>query len=313
MRDRLAALSLFPRTSLKRCWFNEVMQLAVRLGLDRFMTHMTDSPDALLPADACRELLERIKQCYGGDPLEWLITWPAMATRKRLYILYRVRARGLVGVVKIGAGVSNARQFENEAAMLTHLAGVAHPFAVPSVRMQESWPADRTVLVLDGFPAVGHACSGQEAKAAANMICEHLQSLDVPKRRVMLGDEQWGRSAAGLPEAFDAGFAHGDLGPGNMTMTPDGRVLLYDWENASCEAPKETDRIGFWLALHQRSVLCEPQETFANLLRVYADVPEENIRLALAFLAAHDNLAARKLLGGEMGKMLKQNAEILKR
>lgn len=298
VRDRLAALSLFPRTSLKRRCLYGMMQLAVRLGLDRVMARMIDAPDALLSAEECRGLVERIGNLYGGEMVEWLITWPAMATRRRLYLVYRIPARSILGVAKIGAGTFNQRQLENEAAMLERLAGESHPFAVPSVRMQASWTSERAVLVLDGLPAAHRACSGWEAREAANMICAHLQSLDVPKRRVMLCEVAWGREVSGLPEAFDACFAHGDLGPGNMALMPDGRVLLYDWENASCEAPMETERVGFWLACNQRAVLREPQERYVDMVQEFSDVPEADIRFALAFLAAHDNLAASRMLRG---------------
>lgn len=298
MRERVAALALFPRTSMRRCWLYGLMQWTVRLGLDRFVTRVTDAPDALLSAEECCELVKRIGQCYGGEAVEWLITWPAMATRRRLYLVYRIPARSVVGVAKIGAGTFNQRQLENEAAMLARLADGVHPFGVPALRRKESWTADRTVLVIDGFPVMHRPCSGREAKEAANMICAHLHLLDVPRRRVMLRDVAWGGEATGLYEAFDAVFAHGDLGPGNITMMPDGRVLLYDWENACCEAPRETDRIGFWLACNQRAVLREPQEAFVNLRREYAAVPEADVRLALVFLAAHDNLAASRMLRG---------------
>ena len=62
----------------------------------------------------------------------------------------------------------------------------------------------------------------------------------------------------------------------------------------------ETDRVGFWLACNQRAVLREPQERYVDMVQEFSDVPEADIRFALAFLAAHDNLAASR-----MGKNLK--------
>ena len=300
IRQRLAALSLFPRTSLKRRLLYWGMRSAVLLGIDRFAACKLDRLGALLSEQECRELVERIKRLYDGEAVEWLIMWPAMVTRRRLYLVYRIPARSIVGVVKIGAGDFNRRQLENEATVLARLAGGAHPFAMPRVRLRESWTGDRVVLVLDGFPAVQHAFPNQEACHKAAEICKHLDSLDVPTPQVCLAEAAWYQSMPShiwnMPENYAAVWGHGDLGPGNMAMLADGRVFLFDWENASCEAPKETDRVGFWLALHQREVLRDPQQGLSDLMDAHGDMPEDAIKPVLCYLAAHENLAAMKML-----------------
>ena len=299
IRQRLASLSLFPRTSLKRRWLYWGMRSAVLLGVDRLLMCKCEKLDALLSNQECCALVERIKQLYHSDTVEWLITWPAMVTRRRLYLLYRIPARSVVGVVKIGAGGFNRQQLENEASVLARLAEGGHPFAMPRVRLQETWSDARVMLMLDGFPAVLRAVSKKKAIRNAAAICRYLQSLDVPMREVSLMDATWYPSvrehAREMPATYEAVWAHGDLGPGNMAMLSDGRVFLFDWENASCEAPKETDRVGFWLALHQDEVLGDPRQGLSDLMDAHGDIPEDAVKQALCYLAAHDNLAAVKI------------------
>lgn len=299
VRQRLAALSLFPRTSLKRRWLYWGMRSAVLLGVDRLLMCKCDKLDALLSIQECCELVERIRRLYDGEAVEWLIMWPAMVTRRRLYLVYRVPALSVVGVVKIGAGAFNRQQLENEATVLARLAGGEHPFAMPRVRLQESWSDARVMLMLDGFPAVLRAILKKEAARKAIDICQHLDLLDVPTPQVSLADASWYQSMPqhtwNMPELYEAVWAHGDLGPGNMAMFPDGGVLLFDWENASCEAPKETDRVGFWLAMHQNEVLRDPVKGFGNLIHDHHGVAENDIKLALLYLAAHENLSAMKI------------------
>lgn len=297
--ERRETLSLFPRSSRKRRLLYDAMRFSAGMGIDRWVMPVADPLDGLLSREECHGLVERLRGMYEGARVEWLITWPAMLSRERLYVLYRVPAMAVAGVVKIGAGAFNARQLSNEATVLERLADGAHPFGVPAVRIKAEWPDHRTVLALDGFARDHRACSLDEAREAADAVCAHLPSIPVPKARLRLAETAWfpHQEATGLgDEEFEAVFAHGDLGPGNLDRAPDGRVLLYDWENASLEAPRATDRVGFWLALRQRGVLRAPLAERDRLKQDHGDLGDRDLRLALCFLAAHDNLAARRLL-----------------
>jgi len=97
-------------------------------------------------------------------------------------------------------------------------------------------------------------------------------------------------------EPIEVGYAHGDLGPGNMLEIDATGPLLFDWENASSQAPVMTDSAGLWLALHQREVLRSPAGMQSEFRAQWASVSESVLLAALAFLCAHDNLAAARLL-----------------
>jgi aminoglycoside phosphotransferase (APT) family kinase protein len=172
-------------------------------------------------------------------------------------------------VVKIGAGNFNRRQFQNEAESLRRLAGLAHPFAIPAVLFEHSLDDDRYLLAVGGFPSHLRSMSAAQASHRSASVIEHLASLR---------------------------FAHGDLGPGNMLVDDDGGLFLFDWENASAAAPARVDEIGFWLSLRQGRALRAPRGQVEALRRDFRDVPETELRAALDFLRARDNLAATRLL-----------------
>jgi len=304
-RDRLNALSLFPRTTRKRWLLYDGMRLIASLGLDCVLARVVENPSSLVSARECAALVARLREVNEGADVEWLMTWPALPSRQRLYLLYRVPAKAIAGVVKIGAGPCNARQFANEAAMVRQLNQADRSFAVPTVCFEARWSEDRMVLALDGFPPRQRSCSPSMVGRAAVEVCDHLRACPVPKPVLALADAVWGPrcpdaarrqlAAAGMT-TYAAVLAHGDLGPGNMTCAPDGRVLVFDWENASSEAPRATDAIGCWIALRQRASLASPRAMVRRLKRTQADWTETEALWALAFLAAHDNLAAQRLL-----------------
>ncbi len=97
---------------------------------------------------------------------------------------------------------------------------------------------------------------------------------------------------------LDVGLAHGDLGPGNMLTDGKDGLFLFDWENASMQAPVWTDAVGLWIALHQRAILSDPRQMVTSLRSHWMAVPEDALSFALAFLCAHGNLAATRLLEG---------------
>ncbi len=97
---------------------------------------------------------------------------------------------------------------------------------------------------------------------------------------------------------IEVGFAHGDLGSGNMLKEGRGGIFLFDWENASMQAPVWTDTVGLWLACRQRQVLRSPSAMAIALREEWASVPEQELVFALAFLCAHGNLAATRILEG---------------
>jgi hypothetical protein len=269
-RQRVRAVDLFPRTTLKRRLWHEGIRLLAAAGLDRGLTARMDSAGALLPPGELELLLEELRHA-GAHPAEWLVTWPARLERHRLYLVFRNAQTGRAGVVKIGAGAFNRAQFQNEAAVLQRLAAVPRPFMVPSVSFIREHPDGRCVLALGGFPPRLRAMSRAQAQAWS--------------KRVM----------AQLATSAPGGLVHGDLGPGNMLVEGRDGLFLFDWENAATGAPPRVDEIGFWLSLRQARVLLHPQRAARELSRSFPHGPSSEVTAALDFLAARDNLAARRL------------------
>jgi hypothetical protein len=269
--ERLRALDLFPRSSLKRRTLHAGIRLLARFGLDA-RSNIADLPaGGLLSMAELPGLLEELRQA-GAAPAEWLVTWPARPERRRLYLVFRDAATGRIGVVKIGAGGFNRAQFGNEAAFLRQLANTRHPFAVPALLFMRELDDGRSILALGGFPSRLRPASPSRAARWSEQAIGHLQSMGPP------------------------GIAHGDLGPGNMLVDDDGGLFLFDWENASATAPLRVDEVGFWLALNQRKALRHPRHLVAEMRRHFPSVPEVELRAALEFLRARDNLASANVL-----------------
>ncbi len=270
-RSRLRALDLFPRTSFKRRALQAGIRMLAATGLDAWIGRPCDPPGGLLTRDEIDDLQDDLRRA-GADPADWLVVWPARPERRRIYLVFRDAADGRIGVVKIGEGDFNRAQFLNEAAMLRRLQRGTHPFAVPRLIFERQMEADRTRLALGGFPSRLRPMSAAHASDWSKQVIGHLQSL------------------------APSGMAHGDLGPGNMLEDDGGGLFLFDWENASAEAPDRVDEIAFWMSLRQGVILRQAREQVEALRRAFEPGPDAVLRAALEFLHARDNLAAARLL-----------------
>jgi len=312
VKDRLRAIDLFPRSSFKRRLLAFGVRHAVSRGSKWRFSSVRDSIDPLLPPEDLKLLLDEIKKAVGATEVNWLVTWPARPERKRIYLIVRAPEGGGIHVVKIGAGEFNRRQLRNEAAVLQSLAGSSHPFAIPSVLVERALTGGRTALVLGGFPDSWRPLSAGLAESRGAEMIAHLKGLPVPVSSMRLKECDWfsafcdqapaGIASRRLLESMDdpveVGFAHGDLGPGNMLKDDANRTWLFDWENASVQAPILTDPAGLWLAMRQREVLRGPANMRSAFRAQWGSVPEPTLLAALAFLCAHGNLAATRLLEG---------------
>ena len=265
--ERLRALALFPRSTIKRRLFHAGVKGLTILGLDTRWGSTRDADADLLSVGERELLLEELRRA-GVTVAEWLLAWPARPERRRQYLVFRDAVTRRLGVVKIGAGGFNRRQFQNETEMLRRLAPESHPFSIPSVLFLRELTGERTVLALGGFPPRFAPLSAAQAVRWSAIVIGHLAA-----RRL----------------------AHGDLGPGNMLADAGGRLFLFDWENAAEAAPAGVDEIGFWLALRQRSALRVPGAQAAALRRDFRNRPEPEILATLDFLRARDNLAAARV------------------
>ncbi len=265
--QRLRALELFPRATGKRRMFHAAVRLAIVLRVDSIFCSARKSAGDLLARAELGGLLAELANNTGSRPEDWLLAWPARLDRRRLYLVFR-ESSGRIGVVKIGAGDFNRRQFQNEADALRRLGPGPHPFAVPAVRFLRDLPGGRAVLALGGFPPRLAPLSATLAAQWSAVVIAHLAALK---------------------------FAHGDLGPGNMLRDDGGGLFLFDWENAAADAPAAVDEVGFWLSLRQSAVLRDPRGQAAALRREFPGVPEAQLLGALEFLRARDNLAAARL------------------
>jgi len=310
VEERLRAIDLFPHSSFKRRLVAFGIRHAVRWESNWKFSSVRDSVDPLLPPEDLKSLLTRLKKGNGAAAVDWLVTWPARLDRQRIYLMARTSEGNGISVVKIGAGEFNRRQLRNESAVLQSLASSSHPFAVPSVLFEQELTGGRTALTLSAFPESLQTVSADLAESRGAEMIAHLKQTPTPASSMCLKTCDWFSafrdlaSAGGASrrlletadEQIEVGFAHGDLGPGNMLREAGGGIFLFDWENASMQAPVWTDALGLWLACRQRRVLRSPSAMAKALRMRWASVPESELALALAFLCAHGNLAALRIL-----------------
>jgi len=306
------AVDLFPCTTFKRSLLARAVRLAVFWRIEWRFCSLRESAGSILRAADLVSLLASVKEAGDGAEMDWLLTWPAQPERQRVYLIFRPRTGGSLGVVKIGAGEFNGRQLRNEAVALKQLAASSHPFSVPSLLFERELPEGRVALATGGFPSHRQSVSSTQATGFGHEVIEHLRRISVPVSQMRPGDCDWmpafrdqAPSCVQTRHVLDAadtrievGFAHGDLGPGNMLKEGKGGIFLFDWENASMQAPIRTDAVGLWLACRQRHVLRSPSDMARALRAQWASVPEQEILFALAFLCAHGNLAATQILEG---------------
>lgn len=307
---RIRALSLFPRTSFKRCLFSQGVRLLMTLRLDAAFCSWRESAGDLLSSEELESLLGELRKTCGGREIDWLLAWPAQTDRKRVYLIFRVPAERVSGVVKIGGGEFNRAQFRNETDVLARLLAWEHPFSIPSVLFECNLAGGRTALALGGFPTPLRPVSVARAVAFGREAIDHLHTLPTPAAKMRLGETSWfpafrdmtlaGAASCRLLDLaateINVAFVHGDLGPGNMQDDGRGGVFLFDWENASMQAPVWTDSVGLWLACRQRQVLRAPRRMGPALRKQLGDPPENDVGVALAFLCAQGNLAAARML-----------------
>lgn len=262
------ALTLFPRSSSRRRWLYAGIRTFARVGLDRFFAERTRSAGPLLEMAEIDGLLDAVRRA-GASPGDWLLLWPARIERARLYLLFRDVATAQNGVIKMGAGPENARLLRNEADALRRLAGQSHPFQIPSVLVIQALSGDRTLLALGGFPARLHTPRRHAATMWSERVLAHLACLE------------------------PAGMIHGDLGPGNMSLTDDGGLFLFDWEHSAVGQDALMDRVGFWLSLRQRQILRHPGRLANQFKQDFHSYSESDRIRGIEYLAARDNLAAQ--------------------
>lgn len=312
LQGRIRAVGLFPGSSFKRRWLARAIRCAIYCRMDGWLASVQHSVGPLLSVADLTSLLAKAEAASKRKQGEWLVTWPAQPERKRVYLICRDASASSICVIKIGAGSFNGRQLHNEAVALKQLAAASHPFAVPSVLFEQNVSEDCVALALNGFPKRLTPIPADQVDAVGQRVVTHLRQLPVPASRLHLCDCEWlpafrsqAVPGAGVCEwltreetELDVGMAHGDLGPGNMLEDGAGGLFLFDWENASMQAPVWTDAVGLWMALHQREILSNPQRMATSLQSVWKTVPADALGLAVAFLCAHGNLAAARLLEG---------------
>jgi len=212
----------------------------------------------------------------------WAIGYPAQEERCRLYVVFRLADQATNTVVKVGAGDSNRGQLQNEAAVLRQLADHALSFGRPEVLFCERLSGEIVALVLTGFPLLARHVSARQAARIADEVIEGLQTVS---------GRSDSRARGGL-----TGWAHGDLGPGNMLLTDDKSGFVYDWESARSDAPALVDRVAFWLSCRQKAALKHPKAALRALQIAFPTAQGPQILRALDFLRSHQNVAADNVI-----------------
>lgn len=240
----------------------------------------------------------------------WLLFWPGRSDRNRFYIRYQKQET--CGLIKVATDALNRSRLQHERMVLNEWDKKSPPFRLPTVVDEKKVSDSEYALHLAGWPIDSRPVTNRAARIGSDQVQEYLRQESLAGRSVRVKETSWfkqfqanaplGAWATQLKQSGDqtvsVAWAHGDLGPGNFVATPDGELLVYDWECASDDAPFAADAIGFWLALRQAQVFRNHRRVRAKLIQEWPDMTYINLGLNLAFLVAHENMAATEMLKG---------------
>jgi len=267
---RLAGLMRFHAYTGRRLMYRRVMRALMRLGLDHWFAEDAESP--LNPALGFdfNGWLEEVRREMAAPGLTASVFWPTEAYRKRIYVhLFDARARP-VGFVKVSLNDDNDERLGREAVMLHELEGLSLTRSrVPRVLADKRWRG-RRYLILEPVPE--RAVPRHDPSFPAGLVDEFAGPA-----RTVAGEEidslsWWARYQRRLT-AEDAPFdaelrrwiaggvrvrrQHGDFGRHNVVMV-DGHPWVFDWEEASDDAPAITDEVSIWTTAQIRDVTTRP-------------------------------------------------------
>ena len=301
---RLAALGLLHPVSRRRRFYQRMLGLAMRLGIDGLFAQRADDP---LPDPGISNLLRELGSILDQPDLEAAVFWPPETSRGRVYLhLFdrRQRACRPVGFAKVSLDDINDKRLEHEATVLNELARKpSDALHVPAVLgrgqvaghqvvVTEPLPPDARPIParLHAFPAACVKAFAGEAKSIGPDEFPGLSWWPAYRQHLNGGGEAFDTQLRALVAGGVAvGRAHGDFGPSNIFETSGGLWVL-DWEESAADAPMLADEITFDMGVNARRIARNPVaalRAFAQRnLRSADDARRGEILMALAFRAA---------------------------
>lgn len=295
-------------------WRSRILTAALRSGIGERLLR----DRLVVGADPGVE--DHLGRILGQPVLVSMHIGPPRANRKP--VLQVLDRRGeVLGFVKVGTGPLTDRLLDTEAEALTALAKASFTSVmVPTLIRHERW-RDVDLLVQSPLPVRGtHAPSAAQLSAAmvevadsAGVVdvaagsCAYLATLvteldELGPDGAALASDLRALIAADPAQPVSIGAWHGDWTPWNCSATPDGRLLLWDWERHQDAVPRGLDAMHHHL---QGGLGARPARTAdatdlvavaPDLLRPFGLDAEQSRLVAVVYLA---DIARRYLADGQ--------------
>lgn len=311
-RLRRAALRHYPAETRRRWFFKQGLQAAAALGVDGLLSKRVNA----LPFPKRFDLIgwiEEVGQRLGRTGLHASVVWPPPArSTTRVYVHLLDSGGNRVAFAKISFDAENDDRLQNEIDALAKLSAVKHPgFAAPAVLACGEHDQHR-YLVTQSLPPNVRQPSWSWELIKQSVVDHYAGAVRMLGSSEVEGLDWWKRfrattesRAVFVQELIGLGIdevqvcqAHGDLTPHNLVCAGD-EIWLFDWEEWNESAPRLTDEIRFYLAVHQSGVLSDPGRgaiDFARDFQLDSMPKRRDVMMALAFLHAAKISPASKIV-----------------
>ena len=325
-RVRLAAARRFQADSWKRAAFQRAIRGAIVAGVDRWLWPAADGPfdDS---ADKESTHKKSVKFNFSG----WLndlrgvleeptavaaVVWPPQADRGRVYVHLLAASGDPVAFAKISFDAANDHCLNVEAETLRQLQSLSLSQCHPPALLAESTHNGHRYVVVEPLPENARPveqswrsypsdCVVQYAGQHERLTAEKVADLDWWKayqHGSSVGTDAFRQELNNaIQDGLDVCRVHGDLGPGNLVLESNPRRLwLFDWENSHPRGPKLTDRVNFFIAISQATILSDPirglRELAAHFFSADPRFARKDVLAALAYLHTVDIRGATALI-----------------
>ncbi len=310
-RLRWMAAQQYPAYTWRRKAFKSVLRFSLLFGMDSLLGTDAQVPE-WLGMDA-KKVLTHIAHLLGENRVHTVFAFPAQPDRGRVYATFFNAARQPIGFAKIALIDGSPELLETEGRALEKIGALpGRTYHVPKLIALETTDNYR-LLLMQSLPASARPYPGRD-EAVLNFKVHAGRRYVQPQEFRTLS--WWSGLQAELTEKHDAfsnalqrygrqglnvGWAHGDLGPGNMMISGD-ELWIYDWEQSQPDAPHSTDTIGFFLGCRTRRIFAAPRHVLSEFSRRFLSGRSEEERGDVVF-----SLAYRLAYGGDDIRYLLQH------
>ena len=316
-RRRLQLVSLLPADTWRKWLINRVI---LRLPLLLIPPRFRQKVQAVSLFAAWNKLIavdQKLERSSLYRPA-WMIQWPSLEYRKRIYLYSHDETEQRSYFAKFSFGSPDTERLCNERRALSLLSERPDfTFQLPTL-ISTAVIDSCELLVFEAF----ESDSKPIEKTRPGFPETWIESFRGDSDEVTINDVQvldWWSEFTGASgaltnlrqflascrqETIGLASIHGDLGPGNVRVLPNGSHCIYDWENFTTKGPAETDRLHYWIALQHRRCLKNPESVLSELIEFSRQqaISPLDLAMALAFLISKDSLAALCL--GEQWKQM---------